>query len=228
MYNVVYFLPLPAILLLLFLLINIVVIVVLRQRFSAQELERSEPTSATVTEIKKAKPKRKEEVVQTKSSGLFYIFGVLSWIVLLWPIIIFLNAKSQAPSPTRLTEDGIMSTIPALSQKQCDRITFFDEEGRQVAAEGISDSLLPGDTILIAVKPREGEEADKARVRVNSSLWTEDNEIREKSTEGFFIFECLVDVLSDGRPTVCGMPVGKRGKFAVEAEIYDAKEGVWN
>lgn len=224
MSNIVSYIPLPAILLLLFLVINVGVIVVVRRRFSAREAEHPKPEPSKAPEEKTAEPIK---VDKSSSPSPFYILGVFSWFVLLWPIVLFLQTKTQMSSRSFLPEDGVKSDIQPLSQEQCDRITFFDVEAREILVEGLSDSFLPGDVLLIGVGSREGEEAEKARVRINSSVWTDDNEIHEKSLEGLFILECPIDALSDGRPTVCGMPIEKRGKFAVEAEIYDAEGRIW-
>lgn len=233
MSNILFYLPVPAILLLLFLLVNIVIILILKRRISVQKSKRVEPAIVQVKDekiaesTKKLERKRKERSTQPRVIKLFYILGIFSWIVLLWPIVVFLQTKSQISPHMLLQEDKITSAIPPLSEKQCNRILFLDEDGREISVEEISGRFLPGDVIFIAVKPRKGESVDKTRIRINSSIWTEDSEIREKNTRGFFILECAVDALSDGRPTVCGMPIGERGKFAVEAEIFDSEEGVW-
>jgi len=214
--NLTNIVPFPALILIVLLTIQFILYFLIEQKL-----------------IKEAKKEEKqEEPLKSKSINKINILTtilVLTAVLFLGGFFLFWSPGNFAFIET--IDPGLKENWRAKttfkSSSQCQIIKFFNQEKEEFRGRQLQNNVQPGEILTIAVKPENAPRVGKARLRINTSQWSKENEITQKDAWGRFIVNCSVELLSDGKTALCGIPAGAKGKFLIEAEIYDSEKKIW-
>ncbi|MFQ5722790.1 MAG: hypothetical protein ACE5GI_09900, partial [Candidatus Aminicenantales bacterium] len=132
----------------------------------------------------------------------------------------------------RMKAQEILSPTPSLSPPSdagCQAIQIYlaDPEWTLVKKEALSQ-LSPGQTVRIAIQG-DPVTSDKARIRINQTPWTKENETtnQKPGSPGEFYIECQINT-TGGKATLCGIEATEKDLFTIEGELHNQQTGQWH